>query len=140
MPKRIKPMAAATVEEYLAALAPVDRAALDELRALVRKVVPAVEEGIQYQMPTFTLDGGLFCSMASQKNYLCLYVGCDSEIVAEHAAALAHLDMGKSCIRFKRIEDLPLGTIRRMLAQSAKKRKSSAEKRGAEKGALRAGK
>jgi hypothetical protein len=39
-------------------------------------------------------------------------------LVEKHRAALKHLDVGKSCIRFKRLEDLPLDTITQILTET----------------------
>jgi hypothetical protein len=42
----------------------------------------------------------------------------DVDLVAKHKKALRHLDVGKSCVRFKRIEDLPLEAVRQILAET----------------------
>lgn len=58
-----------------------------------------------------------FICLASQKNYLSLYLGCvygpDREKPFREAWAKTgkKLDMGKSCIRFRRAEDLALDVI-----------------------------
>lgn len=124
---------AATVEEYLASLPPDRR---DALQA-VRKVILAnldkdYEEGMGYGMmgyyvPHRVYPPGYHCDpkqplpfagLASQKNHMSVYLmsvyGPDSdEAWLRHAWAATgkKLDMGKSCIRFKRIDDLPLHII-----------------------------
>jgi uncharacterized protein YdhG (YjbR/CyaY superfamily) len=103
------------VDAYLGALEPDRRAALEQLRALVFDAVPGVVETMRYRMPTYELDDVL-CSFASQKHYMSLYM--DVDLVAAHKEALRHLDVGKSCIRFKRIEDLPLDTVRQILVET----------------------
>lgn len=58
-----------------------------------------------------------FICLASQKNYLSLYLGCvygpDREKPFREAWAKTgkKLDMGKTCIRFKRLDDLALDVI-----------------------------
>ena len=48
--------------------------------------------------------------MSSQKHYMSLYM--DTELVEKHRQALAHLNLGKSCIRFKKLEDLLMDVVR----------------------------
>ena len=57
-----------------------------------------------------------FAGLAAQKNYLSLYfMPVDAAALARLKAAFEKagkkLDMGKSCIRFKRADDLPLDAI-----------------------------
>lgn len=134
---------AATVKEYLAGL-PADRRAAVEA---VRKVVLAnldkeFEEGMQYGMigwyvPHRVFPAGYHCdprqplpfaALASQKNHLSLYVMSlygsgehEREFRREWARSGKKLDMGKCCIRFKRLEDLSLeavaGAFRRVTAR-----------------------
>jgi hypothetical protein len=131
---------ATTVEQYLAGL-PADRqAALEEVRrVVVSNLDKDYEEGMQYGMiayyvPHRVYPAGyhcdptkplLFAALASQKNYMTLHLMCvyGHEPSAEHfreawAKTGKKLDMGKACIRFKRIEDLALkvigATIRRV--------------------------
>jgi hypothetical protein len=124
---------ATTVEQYLSGL-PADRR---EAIEAVRKVVLAnldndYEEGIQYGMigyyvPHRVFPAGYHCdprqplpfaALASQKNYMSLYLMCvygDGPLAVWFREAWAKagkkLDMGKSCVRFKRVEDLPLDVI-----------------------------
>jgi len=125
--------AAKTVEEYLASL-PEDRAAA--LQA-VREVILAnlsegYEEGIQYGMigyyvPHSIYPAGYHCDpkqplgfthLASQKNYMSLYATCaygESELKTWFEEAYRQsgkkLDMGKGCIRFKKVDELALDVI-----------------------------
>lgn len=103
------------VDAYLSALEPDRRAALEELRALVFETVPDVVETMRYRMPTYEL-GDVVCSFASQKHYMSLYM--DVGLVEQHKEELKHLNVGKSCIRFKRIEDLPLNTVEHILVET----------------------
>jgi len=45
----------------------------------------------------------------------------DVELVQQYSDALKHLDVGKSCIRFKNIKDLPLETVQQILKETAHK-------------------
>jgi uncharacterized protein YdhG (YjbR/CyaY superfamily) len=107
------------VEAYFQALAPERRSALEELRSLILEAAPDGVETMRYRMPTYEYDDVL-CSIASQKHYMSLYM--DTNIVEKYREALAGLSVGKSCIRFKKIEDLPLGTIKQMLKEAVRGR------------------
>lgn len=105
------------IDAYLAEL-PSDRSvALQELRQLIHRVSPGIAEAMQYGLPAF----GDLCAMASQKNYLCLYV-CEGDLVKTHLAKLGKVDCGKGCIRFKRLSDLNLATVESLLRDILKLR------------------
>lgn len=127
--------AASTPEEYLAELPPDRRASLAAVRAVIREHLPegyeeAVSWGmITYQVPrqrlpdTHNKQPLCYVSLAAQKNYNALYL-MSVYGHAAHAAKLRDafkksgkkLDMGKSCVRFERAEDLPLDTIGELVA------------------------
>ena len=119
------PAETAGVDAYLAGLEPGRRAALEQLRALVFATAPDAIKTMRYRLPTYELDGVL-CSFASQKHYMSLYM--DVRLVEKHKAELEHLDVGKSCIRFKRIEDLPLDTVRQILVETIASRRIAGDK------------
>jgi hypothetical protein len=124
---------AKTVEQYLAELPEDRRAAIQTLRDVIRKNLDAdYEEGMSYGMigycvPHRIYPAGYHCdpkqalpfvSLASQKNHLAVYmmhIYFSPEFEAwfrkSWAASGRKLDMGKSCIRFRKIEDADLATI-----------------------------
>jgi len=124
---------AETVAQYLAELPEDRRAAIEAVRKVVLKNLDkGYEEGMQYGMigyyvPHRIYPAGYHCdprqplpfaALASQKNYMSLYLGCvydDGPRYARFQKAWAKtgkkLDMGKSCIRFKRVDDLALDVI-----------------------------
>ncbi len=105
-----------TVRAYLEGLAPDRQGALTTLRSLVREMVPEAEETMRYGMPTYEQGGAVLCSFASQKHYMSYYM--DLSLVEQHRHELAGLGVGKSCIRFKRLEQLLLDTVRSILAET----------------------
>ena len=110
--------AATTIDQYLREL-PADRsAALGEVRALIRRVAPKTVEAMQYGLPAF----GDLCALASQKNYMSLYV-CESDIVKAHLARLGKVSCGKGCIRFKRLADLNMSAVESILREILELRK-----------------
>lgn len=108
---------AATISEYLEELPSDRRAALSELRALIHRVAPQTVEAMQYGLPSF----GDLCALASQKNYMSLYV-CESGLVQSHLAILGKVSCGKGCIRFKRLTDLNLSAVESLLKEILKLR------------------
>jgi uncharacterized protein YdhG (YjbR/CyaY superfamily) len=117
--------AASTVEEYLSEL-PADRAeVVSRVRELVNASLPeGYQEGMLYGMITWSVPLAVYpdtyngqplayVSLAAQKNHYALYlmgVYADSQDEArfrdEWVARGTRLDMGRSCLRFRRLEDL----------------------------------
>ena len=122
------------VSEYLASLPAERRDAIAAVRALVRRSLPeGFEEGIQYGMISWfvplarvphTYNGQplTIASLAAQKSHNALYL-MGAYAIPEEAARLANgfaaagkrLDMGKSCLRWKTIDDLALAPLERAL-------------------------
>jgi hypothetical protein len=84
---------------------------------------------ITYSLPlarypeTYNGQPLLFAALAAQKNYyalylMCAYMGAERERALRRAFRDAgkRLDMGKSCVRFRSLEDLPLEGIGRLIA------------------------
>ena len=104
------------VEEYLAGLDPDRRDALSALRTIVLDESPGAVETMRYRMPTYEYQGGVLCAFASQKQYMSLYM--EPDLVEQHRGDLDGLSVGKSCIRFRRLDKLPIETIRTMLRET----------------------
>jgi Domain of unknown function (DU1801) len=124
---------ATTVEQYLAELPEDRRKAIEAVRRVVLKNLDKdYEEGIQYGMigyyvPHRVYPAGYHCDprqplpfagLASQKNHMSLYLMCvygSTDHAHWFTEAWAKtgkkLDMGKSCVRFKKVEDLALDVI-----------------------------
>lgn len=107
------------VTAYLDKLPQNRRDALAEIRGVIKETVPEVEESMRYGMPTYDAAGDFLAAMASQKQYISLYM--NTHVVAEHKDDLAHLNCGKSCIRFTKLEKLPLDTVMTMLRETLEK-------------------
>lgn len=104
-----------TVDAFFRTLSAPDRAVLSRLRTLLTADA-AVVESMKYRMPTYEIGANMVGGLNRQKNYLALYL--NPAAVDPHRTALkaAKLDCGKSCIRFKRPEQLPLGLATKMIA------------------------
>ena len=128
---------AATPEAYLAELEPARAAELAKLRDLVNAHLPPgyVERMawgmISWEVPmevsgsTYNKQPLVYAALAAQKNHNALYLNgtCASAERSERlkqaaAASGKPLDMGKSCIRFRRADDLPLAEIAAEIAAS----------------------
>ena len=128
-----KPVKAKTIEEYFDALPKDRREVLEFLHKFIHKVAPDLKPLFMYNMPGYgsfkyknyknqILDWPVI-GMASQKNYMSLYVcAIDAgEYIAEkHKAELGKVSVGKSCIRFKKLEDLNLKTLEKVIKLAAK--------------------
>jgi hypothetical protein len=127
---------AGTVKEYLAALPADRRAAIARVRDVVNANLPAgYVEGMQYGMIGWAVPLSRFpdtynkqplgvAALASQKGYMSLYLTSVHGSAAlatwfrkAFAAAGKKLDMGKSCVRFRSVDDLPLDVIGETIAR-----------------------
>ena len=135
---------AKTVKEYLDQLPEDRREAISTVRDVMRKNLPkGFEEGMQYGMigyyvPHSVYPAGYHCnpeeplpyaSLASQKNYMSIYLMCiygeekhREWFVEAWQKAGKKLDMGKSCVRFKKLEDVPLKVVGQAIKRVTVKR------------------
>ena len=126
---------ARTPAEYIASL-PTDRqAAIAAIRKLVNKRLPKgykemmsfghISWGIPLEEYPVTYNGYplMYAALASQKNHMALYLMCcygDNDLYnglkAAYAKAGKKFDMGKSCLRFKKLEDVELEAVGKVIA------------------------
>lgn len=125
---------AKTVDEYISKVPTERTEAISKLREIVRDNLPSgFEEGIGYKMiayyvPHSKYPDGYHCdpkvplpfiNIASQKNFIALYhsgIYADKNLldwfVEEYPKHVkTKLDMGKSCVRFKKVENIPYELI-----------------------------
>ena len=126
---------ATTVEQYLSELPEDRREALETVRASILANLPdGYEEAmnwgmITYQVPldtypdTYNKQPLLYAALASQKNHMAVYLtgiyisdAAREEFEAAYRATGKKLDVGKSCVRFRKIEDLPVELIGETIA------------------------
>jgi uncharacterized protein DUF1801 len=126
---------AATVDDYLEELPDDRREVMTAMRALIRKHIPkgyreSMNWGmISYEIPlevfpdTYNGQPFGYVALAAQKNYFALYLmgacidGKQREALEKaFAKAGQKIDMGKSCLRFKKLSDLPLETVASVIA------------------------
>lgn len=125
---------ATTVDEYIDEVPEERKAAIKKLRALIKKNIPkGFKECMGYGMPGYVVPhskypAGYHCNpkdplpfmgFASQKNFISVYhmgIYSDAKLMewfreAHAKASTKKLDMGKSCIRYKKPEDIPFDLI-----------------------------
>jgi|SRR3712207_4181314 len=103
-------------EQYLDSLPPERRGEVERVWEVVRASVPdGYREEVTAKFLTFKAADEWYVALASQKNYISLYltpIYVYPELRAKlDSAAGKGLKCGKSCINFKRAEELPLDVI-----------------------------
>ena len=121
---------ATSVDAYLAELPPDRRLAIEAVRnEILRRIPEGYEETmgfgmIAYVVPleiypdTYNKQPLMYAALANQKNHMAVYLsaiyGSDSHrarFEAAYAATGKRYDCGKSCVRFRTLDDLPLEVI-----------------------------
>ncbi len=123
-----------SVEEYFKKLPAGRSEAMQKLRLTIKENLPkGFEEVINYKMPSFVVPHSIFpqgyhcnpalplgfISIASQKNFIALYhmgIYADPKLFAWFVKSYNDLnigkpDIGKSCIRFKKLDNIPYNLI-----------------------------
>lgn len=133
-----------TLKKYLSALPEDRRIAIEAICKVIRKNLDKkFVEDMQYGMPAYFLphseypDGYHcdpaqplpFAGVASQKNHIGIYlfcIYCDEKEVnrfrEEWIKSGKKLDMGKSCVRVKKLEDVPLEVVGRVIKRATAKK------------------
>lgn len=129
-----KPTKAKSVKEYIAALPKERQDIIRFLHNFIQKCAPKLKPHFAYNM----LGYGSFpyrnykkqmiqwpiISLASQKNSISLYVCAMVDgkyLVEKFKNELGKVSVGKSCIRFKKLEDVNLLVLKNLIKQAAKK-------------------
>ncbi|MCH7663168.1 MAG: DUF1801 domain-containing protein [Chloroflexi bacterium] len=126
---------AKTVAEYLTELPENHRDAMETVRAVVLENLPAGYEetmnwgAITYQVPleiypdTYNKQPLVYAQLASLKNYMTLYLmgiygapATADKFETAYRATGKRYDVGKSCVRFRSLDDLPLPLIAETIA------------------------
>jgi uncharacterized protein YdhG (YjbR/CyaY superfamily) len=132
-------MAASSVAQYLAALPADRRAAISAVRQAINDNLPdGYEEGIQYGMIAWYVPLAVYpagygenpkvpltlVALASQKSGMVIHFlsfyghpTLSTWFVSEYKKTGKKLDMGKGCVRFKKLDDLALDVVGRTVAR-----------------------
>lgn len=121
-------------KEYFDSLPEERRKVLTFLDELIQKTAPNLIPNFIYNMPGYgsfpyknyknqIIDWPII-AIANQKNYISLYVCSiyDGKYLAEiYKNKLGKVSVGKSCIRFKKLEDLQLSVLKKIIIEAAKR-------------------
>ncbi len=118
------------IEAYLAAVPADRRAAIADVRAMILKNLPSgFEEAVQYGMIAYRVPHARYpatyngqpltlACLASQKSYMVVYLmsiygdpALKSWFEEAYRESGKRLDIGKSCVRFRSLDDLPLALV-----------------------------
>jgi hypothetical protein len=123
---------AKTVAEYLAELTPADRAVVSKVRATIRKNLPrGYRETMAFGMVSYVVAStatdakpAWYAALAAHKSGYSIYLmgvyaskALRSWFEREYAKSGKRLDLGKSCVRFKALDQLPLPLIGKAIAK-----------------------
>ena len=111
---------AATVDEFLKTVTAEERAVFTKIRSLLKKSHPKIEENMRWRMPGYYIGETGVGGFNKQKHYLCLYLNPDAVDPYRKELKAAGLDCGKSCIRFRKPDDLPLDLAAKIIKAAAK--------------------
>jgi hypothetical protein len=131
---------AKSVNEYLQGLPADRRAALGSVREIIlAHLPPGYEERLMYGMIGYVVPHSLypagyhcdpkqpltFAMLGSQKNHMAIYLmnvygdpATEAWFRKAWQSAGKKLDMGKACVRFKKLEDVPLEVIGQVIART----------------------
>src|SRR5688500_627328 len=127
---------AKSVPAYLASLPPEKRKDIEAVRKVIKKHLPrGYEEGMQWGMISYYIPLSRYpdtynkqplgiAAIAAQKSYNAVYLmgvygdkATEKWFKAEYQKSGKKLDMGKSCLRFKKADDLPLDLVGKVIAR-----------------------
>lgn len=128
-----KPTSALTPDEYIAAIPEPRRQEFEKIHDLIQKTVPTLEPHILSGMIGYGTyhfryasgkegDWSLIC-LANQKNYISVYI-CSTEngkyVAEEYIDKLPKASIGKSCIRFKSLQEIDLSVLAEIIKKAEK--------------------
>jgi hypothetical protein len=128
-----KPTAAKTPDEYISMIEEPRKSDIVKLHKLIQETVPDLKPHIlagmigygsfHYKSPRSGREGDWsVIALASQKNYISVYIcATDGEqyIAEKHKADFPKASIGKSCIRFKKVEDVSLDMLKKVILEGA---------------------
>ena len=109
------------IDEYLANFSGDTRDKLEQIRKIVREIVPEATEKISYGIPTLTYHGNLL-HFAGYKTHIGFYPG--SGPIKEFAEELSGYETAKGTIRLPLDKPLPVDLIRKITISCVKRNES----------------
>ncbi|MGE0280613.1 MAG: iron chaperone [Rhizobiaceae bacterium] len=121
-----------SVDDYMATMPEATCKVLDEVRAIIRKVLPGAEEVISYQIPAYKQDGIAVIYFAGWKEHFSLYPVGESFAEAFPEEAKKY-PIAKGTVRFALDEKVPTRLIRKIVKLRAKEAAEEAKAKAAKK-------
>ena len=120
-------------EDYISAIEDsARRADIEALDRIIREEAPDLERHMrsgmlaygtyQYRYASGREGEAGVISLASQKNYISLYISCTeggAYLAETFAPRLEGANVGKSCVRFKRLDDVDEAVLRELISEAA---------------------
>ncbi|WP_203183874.1 iron chaperone [Streptomyces pratensis] len=106
------------VDGYLAEVPEDRRDALSRLRRLCRAELEGFDEVMAYGMPAYERAGVAEIAFASQKQYISFYL-MRSDVREAFEERLSGQDMGKGCLRFRKLGSIDFDLVRDLLKATA---------------------
>jgi hypothetical protein len=120
-----KPTTAKTVSDYIAQIDEPRKGEIKKLHAFIKKLIPDEKPHLVYSMIGYGSFHYKYASgregdwpiiaLASQKNYISVYVCAVDEngkyVAENYKQQLPKSDIGRSCIRFKKLDDINLEVL-----------------------------
>src|SRR5262249_19770751 len=103
-----------TIDEYLAAVPPDQRVALENLRQAIHASAPGVTECISYSLPAFRLNGQLVAGFGASARH-CSYFPMSGSVVKTLQNELKTYDTSKGTIRFQPEKPLSRTLVRKLV-------------------------
>jgi uncharacterized protein YdhG (YjbR/CyaY superfamily) len=109
---------AVNVDEYLQEVPEHQRESLSQLRKLCLGILDGYEECMEYGLPSYKqVDGEVEVAFASQVNYISLYI-LKGDVLDKYRAALAGLNLGKGCIRYRNTQQIDFNIVEQLLIET----------------------
>ena len=129
---------AKSVSEYINSLPEERKQAIQKVRKVILDNLPnGIEENmnwgmISYEIPlsihpdTYNKQPLMFAALASQKNHMAVYLSgiysydkLREQFIDDYKKTGKRMDMGKSCVRFRKVEELPLELVGKAISASS---------------------
>jgi uncharacterized protein YdhG (YjbR/CyaY superfamily) len=115
-----------TIDEYLAALTPKERKALQAVRRTIRAAAPKAVEGISYGMPGVKHEGYLV-GYAAFKDHLSFFAG--AAINRKFSTQLKRFEQSKGGVHFTPEKPIPASLVTRMVKSRVRENEARAKAR-----------
>ncbi len=102
-----------TPNKYLAGLTAEKRAALQNLRAIIKAAATNLEECMAYGVPSFRLDGKFLLGYGAAAKHCAFYPGSVVQKLSKNE--LRHYEISKGTIRFPADKPLPKSLVRKLV-------------------------